>query len=272
MDQVNTYMQKIIEMIIEFAPTFLLAIAVVVIGFWIAKKMVTLLEKALVKANLSQDIVPFICSMANVLLKVIILLSAAGIVGIETASLVAVLAAAGFAVGMALQGSLGNFAAGIIVLIFKPYKVGDWIEVAEKFGQVEEIQIFSTIIGTPGRKTLIIPNGQVIEDVVTNFSKKGFIRIELNVSMPYAESFPKVRTIILDAIKDVPNVMKEPTPEVGIETYDSHNIILTVRPYTQPDHYWQVTFDAYEAIKAAFNENNVQVAYSEGIELGKIGQ
>jgi len=170
-----------------------------------------------------------------------------------------------------LQGSLSNFAAGIIILIFRPYKVGDWIEVSDKFGKVEEIQIFNTLIVTPGRKTLIIPNGQVVESIVTNFSEKGFIRVELNVTMPYAESFPKIKEIIMEAIKDLPHVLQDPVPEVGIETFDSHSIVLAVRPYTHPDHYWDVTFSAHESIKAAFNEHGIQVAYSEGVEMGTIG-
>ena len=184
----------------------------------------------------------------------------------------AVLAAAGFAVGLALQGSLSNFAAGIIILLFRPYKVEDWIEVEGKFGQVEEIQIFNTIMVTPGRKTLIIPNGQIVDNIVTNFSRKGYIRIELNVTMPYNESFPRVRAVIQKELSAIAKVLKDPVPEVGIEAYDSHNLLLAVRPYVIPDDYWEVTFEAYERIKAAFNREGIKVAYSEGVELGPIGE
>jgi small conductance mechanosensitive channel len=162
------------------------------IGFKIVNKLASIVGKALTKAGISENIQPFLTSILGISLKVLIIFSVAGIIGIETASFVAVLAAAGFAVGLALQGSLSNFAAGIIILIFKPYKVNDWIEVQDKFGKVEEIQIFNTTIVTPGRKTLIIPNGQVVESIVTNYSKKGHIRMELQVTMPYEESYPKV--------------------------------------------------------------------------------
>ena len=195
----------------------------------------------------------------------------AEIVGIETASFVAVLAAAGFAIGLSLQGSLGNFAAGIVILLFRPYRVGEWVEIQGKFGKVVDIQIFNTIVKTPGRKLLIIPNGQVINGIVTNYSQQGFIRMDMTVSMPYNESFPRIKQIILEELLKIDKVLNDPVPEIGIEGFDSHNIMLSVRPYAQPDDYWEVTFESYANIKAAFSRHNVQVAYSEGVEMGKIG-
>lgn len=269
--QINSYLSQLTQMLIDFAPKLALAILVVVIGVKIINKLAAAVAKGMAKAGVSENILPFISSLVGISLKVLLLFSVAGIIGVETSSFIAVLAAAGFAVGLALQGSLSNFAAGIIVLIFRPYKVGDWIEVQEKFGKVEEIQIFNTIIVTPGLKTLIIPNGQIVEGIVTNFSTKGCIRLELNVTMPYEESFPKVAQIIMDVLKTTPKVLQDPEPEVGIEVYDSHNIVVSVRPYVKPDDYWEVTFDAYRRIKKAFHENSIKVAYSEGVEIGEIG-
>jgi small conductance mechanosensitive channel len=269
--EVNGWITKLTDMVLEYAPKLALAIIVLIVGIKVINKLARLGRMAMEKAGLSHTITPFLGSMLGISLKVLLCFSIAGMVGIETASFVAVLAAAGFAVGFALQGSLSNFAAGIIILMFRPYKAGDWIEVNDKFGKVEEIQIFNTLIVTPGRKTLIIPNGQVVESIVTNFSEKGFIRVELNVTMPYAESFPRVKEIILEVLKEIPKVMEDPEPEIGIETFDSHNIVLAVRPYTHPDNYWEVTFAAHERIKAAFNQHGIQVAYSEGVEMGSIG-
>lgn len=272
MDQLNTYMEKGVEMIIEYAPKVALALLILFIGLKVINRISKTAVKGMAKAGLNESILPFIGSLVGISLKLLLIFSVAGIVGIDTASFIAVLAAAGFAVGLALQGSLSNFAAGILILIFKPYKVGDWIDVEEKFGKVEEIQIFNTIIITPGQKTLIIPNGQVVENVVTNFSKKGFTRLELNVTMPYEESFPKVREIIRAELKKAPKVIQDLEPEIGIESYDSHNIILAVRPFVRPDDFWEVTFDVHERIKAAFHRNNIRVAYSEGVEMGSIGE
>ncbi|GJM33005.1 MAG: hypothetical protein DHS20C18_20060 [Saprospiraceae bacterium] len=268
----ETYIEKVTAMVIEYAPKLALALVVLTIGLKLVNKLADLASLAMSKAGLSTNILPFLKSLLGVSLKVLLVFSVAGIIGIETTSFVAVLAAAGFAVGLALQGSLGNFAAGIIILLFRPYKIDDWIELQDKFGKVEEIQIFNTLIITPGQKTLIIPNGQVVENIVTNYSRKGFIRIELSVTMPYDESFPRVKKIILDELKTIPKVLKQPEPEIGIESYDSHSLILTVRPYVIPDDYWEVTFLAHEKIKTAFHRHQIRVAYSEGVEMGNIGE
>jgi len=248
-----------------------MAVAIVIIGFWLVKKALRVVEISLSKTTLSPEVKSFLLSMLSVVLKIFILMAAVQKVGVDTASLVGLIAAAGFAVGMALQGSLGNFASGIMIMVFKPYKIGDWVEIGEKFGKVETIQIFNTSIVTPGQKTHIIPNGQVTEGTITNFSEKGQIRLELNVSMPYEEDFPKIQKIILDALKTVPIILQDPAPQVGIETYDTHNIILAVRPFINPDDYWDATFHCYSAIKKGFSDHKIKMAYSEGIELGTIG-
>ena len=265
------YVYKFVDGAITFAPKVALAIVMLVIGFWLIKKIGKIFDISLSKANFAPEITSFLGSLLDMTMKVMLLLMVAGVLGFELTSLVAILAAAGFAVGMALQGSLGNFAAGITIMVFKPYRVGDWVEIQDKFGKVEGIQIFNTILSTPGRKTLIIPNGQVLDGIVTNFSEKEYIRLELSVTMPYAESFPKVKGIITEALKPIEKILQDPVPEIGIENYDSHNITIAVRPFIKPEDYWDVTFEAYSLIKEAFNKNDVKVAYSEGVELGSIG-
>ena len=271
MDQLDKLTNMAIDGLMKFAPKLLMALLIIVLGFWIISKLMTIFGKAMDKSKLTPEVTSFLKSLISIALKVLLLFSVAEIVGIETTSFVAVLAAAGFAIGMALQGSLGNFAAGIIIILFKPYKVGDWVEIQEKFGKVLEIQIFNTIVETPGMNRLIIPNGQVIDGIVTNFSSRGFVRLELEVTMPYSESFPKVKEVILDELKQVPNVLDDPPIEIGITDFDSHSIIVSVRPFCQPDDFWDVKFASYAAIKNAFNKHSIEVAYSEGVEMGKIG-
>ncbi|WP_020538718.1 mechanosensitive ion channel family protein [Lewinella cohaerens] len=270
--QIEGWANTLIDLAFIYGPPLLLGLIILVVGLKVIAKIHKLVSKAMQVAGISESLVPFLSSVVSVGLKIVLFLAIASIIGINIASFVAILAAASFAVGLALQGSLSNFAAGIIILIFRPYKVDQWIEVCDKFGRVEEIQIFNTLIVTPGNKTLIIPNGQIVDNIVTNFSEKGHVRIELAVSMPYGEDFPRVEKIIMDVLQNTPGVLDEPAPTVGIETFDSHNIILTVRPYVNPDDYWPVTFDVNRNIKAAFNSHNVQVSYSEGIELGPIGK
>lgn len=259
------------ELIITYVPKLVLALILLVVGLRIINRVTDLAIGYVRRQNLAPTIMPFVGSVVGIGLKVLLVFSVAGIVGIDTGAFVAVLAAAGFAVGLALQGSLANFAAGLIILLFRPYRIDDWIEVQDKFGRVEEIQIFNTIIVTPGRKTLIVPNGQIIQNIVTNFSVKGHIRLELSVMIAYESNFPQIKQIILNALRNNPLVLDEPAPQVGIESFDTHNIIVSVRPFVHPDDYWEATFDVYARIKAAFSENNIKMAYSEGVELGPIG-
>ena len=269
--QAGTWVETIGDLAWTYLPKVAMAILTIVIGFWLIKKVNILIAKGLERSGLAPEVAGFMSSFANAILKIIVLLAAASMVGIEITAILGLLATAGIAVGLALQGSLSNFAAGILIMIFKPYRVGDWVEIQEKFGKVEDVQIFNTIIVSPGQKTLIIPNGQVIEGIVTNFSEKGVVRIELEVSMPYAESFPHVKKIIMKALLSIPEVLADPEPEIGIVNYDSHSITVGIRPFIEPDHYWHVTYEAYRKVKEAFHKEGIQVAYSEGVELGSIG-
>lgn len=270
-DKLNQYLGQLMDWAVTFVPKLLLAILVIIIGMWIVKRISRLIRTAIERANVSTEVTSFLGSIIDIVLKLAVFLLAASIIGFQVSSLLALVAAVGFAVGMALQGFLGNFASGITIVFLKPYKVGDWVEVDEKFGKVEAVEIFNTTIVTPNEKTLIIPNGKVTEDTITNFSTKGRIRLELNVTMPYEEDYDKVEKIIRDALNTVSNVLPLPEPLVGIESYDSHNIVVAARPYIHPDNYWQVTYDAYAAIKKAYSQYGIKVAYSEGVELGPIG-
>lgn len=268
---IENILSLIQEKAIYYVPILFIGGLTLWVGMKIITKLISFIEKALIKAGFDNTIRPFLVSMLNFILKGALLLIVASILGVNLSSLVALLAAVGFAIGMALQGSLGNFASGILILTLKPYKSGDWIQIDDKFGKVDEIGIFSTTMTSPGNKTLIIPNSKITDGVVTNYSKKGIVRLEINVTMPYAESFPRVKSIIEKAIENVPNTLNDPKPEIGIENFDSHNLDIAVRPYVNPEHFWQVTFDVHEAIKKAFSDNHIKVAYSEGIELGSIG-
>jgi small conductance mechanosensitive channel len=272
MEETKSYIDFLQEQIWAYAPKIVLAILILIIGFWVIRRIINLIEKALDRSGVGPEIKPFLGSLISVGLKVLLIFSVAGILGIETTSFVAVLAALGFAVGMALQGSLSNFAAGVMILIFRPYKVHDLVTIEGESGHVKAIQIFNTIIITLDNRTIIIPNSTAIGGIITNLSAQQTLRLDLKVTMPYAEDFPKVQTIILEAIKSTPKVLETPEPFVGIETFDSHSIVLTVRPYANTEDYWDVYFEANKNIKQALSNHNIQVAYSEGVELGPIGK
>ncbi len=272
MTTLEEYGIAFMETIISHVPTLLLAIVVLIIGLRLINLGTRLAAKAMERNNVSEDIRPFLTSMLSISLKILLLFSVANIVGIQTTSFVAVLAAAGFAVGMALQGSLSNFAAGVMIIIFRPYRTGDLIQVEGEMGHVLEVQIFNTIMSTLDNRTVIVPNSMAISGIITNLTVRENLRIDMEVTMPYEEDFEKVETIILEAIKDIPGVLEDPAPFVGIHKFDSHNVVLAVRPYAASEDYWKVYYEAHRRIKKAMSENNIQVAYSEGIELGKIGK
>lgn len=252
--------QSWMEQLTGWAPKILSAILVLIIGFWIVGWIINLLGKAMDRAQMDKDVQPFLKSLSGVLLKILVLITAAGIVGIEVTAFAALIAAGGLAIGMALQGTLGHFASGVLILLFKPYKVGDLVDIQGQLGHVEEIQVFNTLISTLDSKRVIIPNGIATSGVMTNLSTKGKLRVDLNVAMPYEEDFDKVQGIIKRALDKVPHKLED-EPTIEIEKFAEHNILLAVRPYATPETYWDVYFGSYKEIKKAFGEAGIEVAY-----------
>lgn len=253
--------ELLLENLVAWAPKLVGAVLVLIIGLWIITRIVKMVAKAMEKAGLDREIVPFLSSLVSVILKVMLILSVAGIVGIETTSFIALIGMAGLAIGMALQGTLGHFASGVMILIFKPYKIGDLVDLQGQLGHVQEIQVFNTIINTLDNKRVIIPNGIATSGIMTNLSTNKNLRVDLNVAMPYEEDFDKVRTIIMDALKSTPKVISGIEPTVEIEKFAEHNVLLAVRPYATVKDYWDVYFGAYKNIKAALGKHNIKVAY-----------
>ncbi len=270
MELLTDKMGLLVEQLIAWAPKLVGAIVVLLIGLWIIGGLVNMAKKGMTKAGLDQDVVPFLSSLISVILKVLLIMSVAGMVGIETTSFVALIGMAGLAIGMALQGTLGHFASGVMILLFKPYKVGDLVDMQGTVGTVEEIQVFNTIVQSLDNKRVIIPNGTATSGLITNLSAYDKLRVDLNVAMPYEEDFDKVQKIIMDAVKSTPKVMSEFEPTVEIEKFDAHNILLAVRPYATTADYWDVYFGVYKNVKAALGKHNIKVAYpSHHVKMDK---
>lgn len=253
-------LQGLIDQGIAWAPKLVGALLVVIIGFWLVGWITNLAGKAMDKSGLDRDVQPFLKSLVNVVLKVLVMISAAGLVGIETTAFAALIAAAGLAIGMALQGTLGHFASGVMILIFKPYRVGDLVDIQGQLGHVFEIQVFNTIIDTLDNKRVIMPNGVATSGIMTNLSANNKLRVDLNVAMPYEEDFDKVQGIIRKALDNV-TVKEADEPTIEIEKFDEHNVLLAVRPYATPEKYWDVYFQSYKEIKKAFGAAGIDVAY-----------
>ena len=272
MEKLDKYLEIAIDKIVFYTPKLLLAFIILWVGFKIITKLTKLTKEGLHKSNFDNNTVPFIVSIINFVMKIGLVFFIATILGADLTGLIAVLAAAGFAIGMALQGSLGNFASGILILAFKPYKTEDWIEIDDNFGKVEEIGIFNTKIITTEDNTLIIPNSKITDSILTNFSDKGTRRVAIFVPIPYNESYPRVEKLIRNSLKVIPEILDKPKPVIEIDNFDTHNVVIAVRPYASPDNYWIAVRKTRATIKKVFHDNNIQIAYVEGYDLGEIGE
>ncbi len=266
METLLTKTDYALQKLMDFAPILLVSILTLIIGFWVANKVGSLIRKALKSRGVDSTIVPFLSSMLVVLIKVLVVISVAERFGVKTASFIALLGGAGLAIGLAMQGSLQHFASGVMILIFKPYKVGDLVDLKGTFGNVEEIQIFNTVIRTPDNKRVVIPNGIATSDVMTNLSANGKLRVDLTVAMPYEEDFDRVKSIIRGALDRVDSRLSD-EPTIEIQKFAENAVLLDVRPFATDKTYWDVYYKSYKEIKKALGENGIRVTYP--VELQK---
>jgi small conductance mechanosensitive channel len=260
-DLLTDKLGTIVESLYGWAPKLVGAIIVFLIGLWIISALTKYIRKALERSSVDNDIVPFLSSVISVILKILLIFSVAGIIGIETTSFIALIGMAGLAIGMALQGTLGHLASGLMIMIFKPYRVGDLVSVQDQLGHVDEVQIFNTIITTLDNKKVIIPNGVATSGIITNLSTNEFLRVDLNIAMPYEEDFDKIQPIVMGALKATSKARTEPDPYVEIEKFDEHNVLLCARTHANTEDYWDVYFEAYKNVKAALGSHGIKVAY-----------
>ncbi|WP_245594750.1 mechanosensitive ion channel family protein [Flavobacterium limnosediminis] len=245
------------EWLAMFGPKLLGAILVFIIGLYLINTVSRLISKGLIKRGLDVSLQSFLGSLVSVGLKILLLISVAGMLGIQTTSFVAVIGALGLAVGLALQGSLANFAGGVLLLVFKPFKVGDVIESGGQTGSVQEIQIFNTILLTPENKTVILANGGVSNSTIINYSRHGNLRVDITMAVAPDSDIEKARGIAMQAIEANRFVLKEPAPSVNVIKVGDGMISLAIRPYATPADYWDAFFTVQEDVKNAWDKNNV---------------
>jgi len=263
-------LSNVVDMAIAYAPKLIMAIVVLLVGLWAIRKIISVVGKMMKNSGMTEEVRPILLSIIDVILKVLLIFSVAGIIGIETSSFIAALAAASFAVGMALQGSLGHLAAGIMILIFRPYKIGDYIKVGDHEGFVIEIQILNTILNTLDDRNVVIPNGNAISDAVVNSSGNEKVRLEFFTFIPYNENLDRVREVVVNELLTNDKIAKDPAPFVGIHEFESHSIKLIIRAYCSIRDYEEAYYWCTEKTKAAMGSNGVKVAYSEDMTLGDI--
>ena len=254
----ETYFQQFTDMAVQFAPKVLLAVLTLLIGFWLANRVSAILAKTLRLRHVDETIIPFLSSIVSVLLKVLVLVSIAGIFGIQTASFVAMIGAAGLAVGLALQGSLAHFASGVLILAFRPYKVGDLVSIAGFTGDVETIQVFNTTLKTLDNKRIIVPNGAVIAGPITNISGQGTIRVDMQFNVAGDENMDMVRASIQKVADRNEKILKNPPIDILVNGHDIGITRFDVRPWCNSADYWDVYYYMQEEVKKGFVSDGIR--------------
>jgi small conductance mechanosensitive channel len=256
-------MEELSDLMVNYGPKLLGAIFVWIIGSWIIKAMIRGFKRVLNKGNTDDSLKPFLTSLIGALLKVMLVLSVLGMLGIQMTSFIAILGAAGLAVGMALSGTLQNFAGGVMILLFKPYRVGDLVETQGHLGNVKEIQIFVTILLTPENKTVIVPNGPISNGNITNYTTEGMIRVDLTMGIAYEANIKKAKEVLIQVMESHDKVLKSPAPFVGVAELGDSSVNLAVRPYAKPQDYWDVYFDIYESGKEALDAAGITIPFPQ---------
>ena len=268
----NLDVQQIVEhYVIPWGINILLAVAIFVIGRWIAKILLKVTDKMMTKSGMDPMLVRFLHSILNALLLLLIVIAAMDRLGVNTTSFIALIGAAGLAVGLALQGSLQNFAAGVLLVIFRPFKVGHFVETAGVAGVIEEIGIFSTRMKTGDNREIIVPNGAIYSGTITNFSARDTRRIDMVFGIGYGDDIRKAKEIIKGILEADERILKEPEPLIALAELADSSVNFNVRPWVNSADYWNVRFDVTEKIKLAFDENGISIPFPQmDVHLSKL--
>lgn len=250
-------------MAMSYAPKLLLALLTLLIGLWIIKVVVNGAGKVMDKRNMDPTLKPFVINLFGILLKVMLVISVVGMVGVEMTSFIAILGAAGLAVGMALSGTLQNFAGGIMILIFKPFKVGDVLEAQGYLGVVQEIQLFNTILLSLDNKTIIIPNGGLSTGSMVNYSTQPTRRVDMTFGIGYSDDIDKAKKILDDLLSKHECVLKDPVHFIAVSALADSSVNFTVRAWVNAADYWTVFFYMQETVKKEFDKNNIGIPFPQ---------
>jgi len=255
--------QRIWELLTLYGLKVVAAIVVFVLGRWVAKGLTNFVRRLMEKRGVDVTLVSFVAHLTYVALLVFVILAAIGQLGIQTTSFIAVIGAAGLAIGLALQGSLSNFAAGFLMIIFRPFKVGDYIEGGGTAGTVEKIEIFTTQLQTPDNKTVIIPNASLTAGNIVNWSTKPTRRVDLVVGIGYGDDIDKAKEIMADVLSKDTRVLSDPRPTIGLVELGDSSVNFVVRPWVNSADYWNVYFELTETIKKRFDIEGISIPFPQ---------
>ncbi len=254
---------SITQIAADFGLRLLYAVLIIFVGRWVVKLLLKIIKSALEKTTVEETIRIFVANLLNSLLMVIIFIAAINQLGIETTSIIAMLGAAGLAIGLALQGSLANFAAGILIVIFRPYKVGDYIEAGSAEGTVLDIQIFSTVLKTPDNKVVVVPNGTIMDSSIINYTGQATRRVDIVASCGYEDDIDKVKDILKDILNQDERILEEPQPRIAVSELADNSINFIVRPWVNSSDVLSVKYSILEQIKKRFDEEGISIPYPQ---------
>jgi small conductance mechanosensitive channel len=262
-EKINSYSDQLIDLLIKYAPQVAGALLILIIGWIIINAGVKFLRKIMRKREVDESLIPFLGSLFNVALKTMLLISVAQMVGVEATSFVAVLGAAGLAIGLALQGSLSNFAGGVLILLFRPYKVGDVIEAQGVIAAVHAIQIFNTILKTYDNKTIIIPNGALSNDKIINYTTEDTRLVEWVFGIGYEDEIDKAKNVLQEIIFSDSRIIDKDAPFIKLAELGDSSVNFKVRARVKTEDYWDVFFDMTERVKKAFDEKGISIPFPQ---------
>ena len=257
------FLAELPDLLLSFGLKVLGALIIIFIGRWLAGILARQAEKLIKRSQPSQALVRFGRNITYWLVLLLAFVVALGVMGVQTATFAALIAALGLAIGLALQGALGNFASGVLILTFRPFDIGDIVELSGHTGVVEDVQIFSTILVSPENKTIIIPNGEITSSSIVNYSKKGTLRVDLVFGIGYDDNLRQAKQILQELIQNDERVLADPAPQVAILELDDSSVNIAVRPFVKLDHYWPVFFDMQEKVKLRFDEEGISIPYPQ---------
>jgi small conductance mechanosensitive channel len=259
----GAWIDTAMEMGVEYGVKIVSALLVLMIGFWVAKMIKKGVVKVMGKRGVDPTLISFVSSLLFMVMKIFVIVAALEKLNIRTTSFIAILGAAGLAIGLALQGSLANFAAGVLMIIFKPFKLGDVIEAGGSVGSVLEIGIFTTILKSPDNKKMIVPNAQVTGGTITNINTFGTRRVDLVAGIGYGDDIDKAKSVLEGIIAADDRILKDPEPTIAVVELADSSVNFVVRPWTKSADYWGVYFDTTETIKKRFDEEGISIPFPQ---------
>lgn len=253
----------ILDQLVRFGLKIVLAIVVFMVGRWLIKRIEYVMNRVMEKQKVDLSLRTFLESLVRIVLMITLLMLIVDVLGVNTTSLVALLASAGMAIGMALSGTLQNFAGGVMILLFKPYKVGDFIEAQGQTGTVKSIQIINTVLNTVDNKVIIIPNGSLSTGIINNYSKEGIRRVDWTFGIAYGDDYDRAKELILEMINNDPRIFKTPAPFIALSGLGDSSVNIVVRVWANLDDYWAIYFDMNEKVYKQFPKRGLNIPFPQ---------